>query len=83
MNTHTTLHTGSCRYDIWIEEILDGNRAEWFSGVDMMCYTCEDANDAEGTLLTGVFPDQSALFGVLARIRDLNLTLVSVNRRIA
>ena len=32
------------------------------------------------TLLTGFIPDQAGLHGLLARIRDLNLTLISVNR---
>jgi hypothetical protein len=31
------------------------------------------------TMLTGIF-DHSALHGVLARLRDLNLVLISVNR---
>lgn len=30
-------------------------------------------------LLSGLLPDQAALHGVLAKIRDLNLTLISVN----
>ena len=32
------------------------------------------------TLITGVVADQAALHGLLARIRDLNLTLISVIR---
>ena len=32
------------------------------------------------TLITGAVADQAALHGLLARIRDLNLTLLSVNR---
>jgi hypothetical protein len=32
------------------------------------------------TLLSGSLPDQAALYGVLERIRDLNLTLISVAR---
>lgn len=33
-----------------------------------------------GSVLIGDFPDQAALHGVLARIRDLCLTLISVER---
>jgi hypothetical protein len=32
------------------------------------------------TLITGMVADQAALHGLLARIRDLNLTLISVTR---
>ena len=32
------------------------------------------------TVLTGVLPDQSALFGILARLQDLGLELIELRR---
>jgi hypothetical protein len=40
--------------------------------------SCEQENGATITTITGVVIDQSALHGLLERIRDLNLTLLSV-----
>jgi hypothetical protein len=46
----------------------------WFEGLAIR-------NDPDGeTSLTGQLADQAALFGVLSRIYDLNLVLVSVRR---
>jgi hypothetical protein len=39
-----------------------------------------DERAGPGTLLRGNLPDQAALFGLLGRVRDLNLTLVEVRR---
>lgn len=46
---------------------------DWFEGLQI-------AQEPEGTsLLTGVLPDQAALFGVLGKIRSLNLHLLSLS----
>ncbi len=60
------------RYEIRIRESLNAEWTEWFEGMEIRT---EDG----GTVLTGPVPDQAALHGLLARVRDLNLTLVSVN----
>ena len=52
---------------------LDPLWSEWFSGLKLT-YIEKDV-----TLLTGYLPDQAALHSLLDRIRDLNLTLISVS----
>jgi hypothetical protein len=62
------------RYRIGVSDRIDPGWSAWFSGIDVTA-----AADG-GTWLTGDLPDQAALHGLLARIRDLGLTLVSVER---
>jgi hypothetical protein len=57
-----------------IEGHLDDQWTDWFGG---MTITLEENGD---TLLTGPVIDQAALFGLLKKVRDLGMTLVSVNR---
>ena len=67
--------TGSpITYEIRVEGLIDDRWAEWFSGM-----TITHGNHTE-TTLTGVLVDQTALQGVLERIRDLGLSLISVRR---
>ncbi len=61
-------------YEIRLEGLIDGRWAEWFGGM-----TITYLNNLE-TILTGEIQDQSALHGVLERIRDLGLNLISVRR---
>ncbi len=61
-------------YQIRLEGQLGYEWADWFDGLTI---TLEEGDD---TLLTGPVVDQAALHGVLKRIRDLGLPLVSVNR---
>lgn len=59
-------------YTIRIEGQLDSQWADWFD--DMTITFEEDGN----TLLTGLVIDQAALHGLLKKIRDLGLTLISI-----
>ena len=59
-------------YEIRIKGHVDPCWTEWFDNLAVSY----DAND--NTVLAGPIPDQPALHGILDRIRDLNLTLLSV-----
>ena len=58
--------------EIRIEGRIDEHWSDWFEGL-MITRTAEGE-----TLLTGEVSDQAALYGLLAKIRDLGLSLVSV-----
>jgi len=61
-------------YQIRIKGHLGGQWKDWFGGLTI---TLEDNGD---TLLTGPVIDQAALHGLLRKVRDLGIPLVSVNR---
>ena len=61
-------------YHIRLEGHLDDQWTDWFGG---MTITLEENGN---TLLTGPVVDQAALFGLLKKVRDLGMPLVSVNR---
>jgi len=60
-------------YEIKIKGHLDRRWSEWFAGMKLTHL------EGDETLFSGSLPDQAALHGLLERIRDLNLTLISVN----
>jgi hypothetical protein len=67
-------HDQAGLYEIRIKGHLDAKWADWFDGL-----TITRADNGE-TLLTGPVVDQAALHGVLRKVRDLGLPLVSVNQ---
>jgi hypothetical protein len=62
------------RYAIRLQGHLEARWAAWFDGLSL-------THDGDGTtILAGPVVDQSALHGLLRKVRDLGLPLVSVNR---
>jgi hypothetical protein len=64
---------GQVAYQIKVQGKLDEKWSGWFSGMALTF-------DGDVTTLTGAVTDQSALRGLLSRIWDLNLTLISIQR---
>ncbi len=61
-------------YEIRVKGHLDGRWSEWFDGLRIANVENGDA------LLSGEIVDQSALHGVLNKVRDLGLPLIAVSR---
>jgi hypothetical protein len=60
-------------HQIRVKGVLDEEWSDWFDGLTV---TWQD----DETLLTGPVRDQAALHGLLAKVRDLGLPLLSVKR---
>lgn len=60
-------------YQIRIKGHLNPNWLDWFEG---LAITLEDDGN---TLLTGLVVDQAALHGLLKKVRDMGMSLLSVN----
>jgi hypothetical protein len=61
-------------YEIRVGGVLDRHWSSWFEGLEI-------SSDEPGqTLITGPVVDQAALHGLLAKVRDLGLPLLSVQR---
>jgi hypothetical protein len=59
-------------YRIIVNGVLDSRWADWFDGLDL-----EPVGEKD-TALIGPVEDQAALHGILSKVRDLGLTLLSV-----
>jgi len=61
------------RAEIRVKGQIDEDWSDWFEGL-AITYT-----DQDETILTGEIADQSALYGLIAKLRDLGLPLISVD----
>ena len=66
-------------YEIKVQGRLDERWAHWFDGMSLMFEQAEGGSTT--TVLTGAVLDQAALYGLINRIRDLGLPLISVERK--
>ena len=64
---------GPAWYEIRVAGVLDGRWAAWFGGLQII-------GRGEETVICGLLADQPALHGLLTKIRDLGLCLISVRR---
>ena len=58
--------------EIRVKGRIDEHWSDWFEGLTIT------HTDQEDTILSGTVVDQAALYGLLAKLRDLGLPLVSV-----
>jgi hypothetical protein len=61
-------------YEIHLDSYLQKCWEEWFDGMNISYLENGE------TLLSGLVVDQSALYGILARLRDMNIKLISVKK---
>jgi hypothetical protein len=67
-------HDNPGRYEIRLKGHLDSRWTAWFDGLTL-------THDSDGTtIIHGLVPDQAALHGLLQKVRDLGLPLVSVTQ---
>ena len=59
------------RYEIRVKGILDGRWTAWFEDLQI-------TSDGDETVIAGAVADQAALHGLLTKVRDLGLFLISV-----
>ena len=73
-DTSTGRQPEAGRYEIRLKGHLDSRWAAWFDGLSL-------TNDSDGTtVISGLVADQAALHGLLQKVRDVGLPLVSVTQ---
>ena len=64
---------GPAQYEIRVAGVLDSRWAAWFNGLEI-------SDQGDETVIRGLLEDQPALHGLLTKVRDLGLCLLSVRR---
>jgi len=71
-DTSTGTHNGAGWYEIRIKGHLDSRWAAWFDGLSL-------THDSDGTtVISGPVVDQAALHGLLHKVRDVGIPLLSI-----
>jgi hypothetical protein len=78
MEVNQAHDTGTTEYQIEILGRLEAGWLEWFNGLAIESGACDQGPTV--TTLTVRVADQAKLRGILARIWDLNLTVLNVQR---
>jgi hypothetical protein len=73
MNSKQSIGGPSSIYQIRVQGRLETRWSDWFNDFSIIC-------EGDQTVLTGWVADQAALRGLLNKIWDLNLTLISLDR---
>ena len=64
-------------YEFRVRDRISSQSETWFEGMEI---AIDETTEPIQTIISGHMEDQSALHGLISRIRDLGLTLVSVNQ---
>lgn len=72
------MYSEKAKYEISLQGHLDKRWVSRFEG--MILENTFDRQGAPVTVLSGIITDQSALHGILAKIRDMGVPVISVNR---
>ena len=59
--------------ELTIKGLIDEHWSEWFEGLEISCLTGDE------TMLKGQVRDHAELYGLIAKLRDLGLQLVSIH----
>ncbi len=70
---HDVSDSWPASYEVRIEGVLDARWSDWFEGLEL-------GRVGQETILSGTLRDRSALYGVLDKVRDLGLSVITLRR---